>query len=107
MNCVRAGMVKAPEDFYFSSYRIKIGLDDLNWLDYDPVFLSLGKTDKERQKEYKKWIHESIPENEWNIIREAIQRNWAYGNDRFKEKIQNVLGRKFEIKKAGRKPKKK
>jgi hypothetical protein len=51
------------------------------------------------------YYHESIPEDEWNLIRQAIQKNWAYGNNRFKEKIENVLGRRFDIKKAGRRPK--
>jgi len=34
-----------------------------------------------------------------------IQRNWPYGNEEFEERIEISLGRKFEIKKAGRKPK--
>jgi len=32
MNCVRAGIVNAPENYHFSSYRTRIGLDDLEWL---------------------------------------------------------------------------
>jgi len=35
----------------------------------------------------------------------TIQRNWPYGNEEFEERIEISLGRKFEIKKAGRKPK--
>ena len=35
-----------------------------------------------------------------------IQKNWAYGNEQFREKMENTLGRRFEIKKAGRRPKK-
>ena len=75
------------------------------WLDYDPIYLSLGNTQVERQKGYQRWIHESIPENEWNLIRNAVQKNWVYGSDRFKEEIEKNLGRRFEIKKAGRKAK--
>jgi hypothetical protein len=37
------------------------------------------------------------------MIRKAIQRNWPYGNEEFQERIESTLGRKFEIKKAGRK----
>jgi len=91
MNPVRAGIVKEPESYYFSSYRAKIGLREVKWLDYDSLYLSLGKTKIERQKEYRKWFHESIPEDEWNLIREAVQRNWAYGNDRFKKEMESVL----------------
>jgi len=99
-------MVKVPEDYDHSSYKAKIGLKEIKWLDYDPVYLALGKTDNDRQKEYQKWIHENIPEDEWKIIGDAIQKDWAYGNDKFKEEIENALGRRFEMKKAGRKPNK-
>lgn len=102
MNPVRASVVKLPEDYRFSSYGAKIGLREIRWLDYDPAYLGLGKTDEERQNEYKRWFRESIPEDEWNLIRQAIQRNWAYGDNRFKEKMENVLRRRFDIEKAGR-----
>lgn len=98
-------MVKLPEDYYFSSYGAKIGLREIKWLDYDPLYLGLGKTVRERQEKYKRWFHESIPEDEWNLIRQAIQKNWACGNNQFKKTMENVLGRRFEIKKAGRRPK--
>jgi putative transposase len=101
-NCMRAGIVKKPEEYDFSSYRTKIGLEKLEWLDCDPVYLDLGKTEEERHKKYQGWIHESIPKGELDMMRKSIQRNWAYGGEEFKEKIESMLGRKFEIKKAGR-----
>jgi len=105
MNAVRAGMVRLPEQYEFSSYKGKIGLKKFDFLDYDPLYLSLGKTDGERQTKYQKWFQESISEGEWGMIREAIKRNWPYGNQEFQEIIESTLGRKFEIKAAGRKPK--
>ena len=105
MNCVRAGIVKSPEEYEFSSYRAKIGLKELEWLDLDPMYLSLEDTPKERQKRYHQWTRESIPEGEWDTVRRTIQRNWALGNDKFTREIENILGRRFEIKKAGRKHK--
>jgi len=105
MNAVRAGIVKLPEQYDFSSYKAKIGLKRFDFLDYDPIYLSLGETESDRQKKYQKWFLESITGNELNMIREATQRNWPYGNEEFQERIESDLGRKFEIKKAGRKPK--
>jgi len=105
MNPVRVGIVKSPSEYSFSSYGAKIGERELKWLDYDPLYLGFGDTESKRQKEYRRWFHESLPEDEWHLIRKAIQRNWAYGNKQFKEKIECVLGRRFEIRKAGRKPK--
>lgn len=105
MNAVRAGIVKLPEQYDFSSYKAKIGLKRFDFLDYDPVYLRLGGTESERQKKYQKWFLESISGNEWDMIREAIHRNWPYGNKEFQGSVESALGRKFEIKKAGRKPK--
>ncbi len=102
LNCVRAGIVKRPEEYDFSSYKTKVGLKKIMWLDYDPLYLDLGKTENERQNRYRNWIHESISKDEWDMIRKSIQKNWAYGDEHFRQKMEKVLGRKFEIKKAGR-----
>lgn len=106
MNPVRAGIVKTPEDYFFSSCGAKTGLRRLKMLDYDPIYLALGNTEQERQDGYRRWVCESIiPEGEWEMIRGALQRNWAYGDKRFKEELETILGRRFELKKSGRKPK--
>jgi putative transposase len=107
MNPVRAGIVEKPDDYIFSSYGAKVGLGlrELKCLDYDAFYNSLGNTTDERQIAYQRWFYESIPEAEWDLIREAVQRNWAYGNNRFKEQMEMALDRKFELKKAGRRPK--
>ena len=107
MNPVRAGIVGTPGEYHFSSYGAKTGSLEFPWLDRDPVYLSLGATEAERQKEYKKWFNESIPEGELPLIRESIRRNWPYGNEQFKKEVEDTLGRKFEIKRAGRKTKEK
>ena len=104
MNPVRSGMVKVPEEYEFSSYRTKIGLKEVICLDFDPLYLDLGKTEGERQKNYRNWIREAVSKDEWDVIKKSIQRNWAYGNDQFKGKMEDTIGRRFEIKKAGRKP---
>lgn len=44
LNPVRAKMVAAPADYPWSSYRAKVGLDPLDWLDLDPCFLGLAPT---------------------------------------------------------------
>jgi putative transposase len=105
MNPVRAGMVEKPEDYIFSSYGAKVGLRESTCLDYDPFYNSLGNTPEERQGAYRQWFTGSIPQAEWDSIREAAQRNWAYGNKSFAEGLEKTMQRKFAIKKAGRKPK--
>ncbi len=105
MNAVRAGMVRLPEQYEFSSYRAKVGLKKLDFLDLDTLYLALGETEGERQGKYQRWFKESFSEPECGMIRDAIKRNWPYGNQEFQQEIESTLGRKFQIKKAGRKPK--
>jgi len=103
MNPIRAGIVENPGDYKFSSYNAKTGKKKLTWLDHDPAYIALGKTDDARQTAYQRWFQESIPKAEWELIREAVKRNWAFGNSRFKEEMEKALERRFEVKKAGRK----
>ena len=41
MNPIRAAIVEKPEDYVFSSYGTKAGLNKLNFLDYDSMYHSL------------------------------------------------------------------
>ena len=60
LNPVRAKMVKNPKDYTWSSFRFKIeGQPDV-LLESDPVYLGLGKTQKERQANYKRWFFSSM-----------------------------------------------
>lgn len=103
MNPARAHIVKDPKDYKWSSYRYKIGQKEYNViLDLDPLYMSLGKNDAERQKNYQKWFEESIPSQEWDLIQKAINKGGIFGNAQFKEKMEKLLGRKFDIRDRGR-----
>ena len=49
LNPVRAGLVSKPEDYAWSSYRAKAGLETCAWLDPDPCFQALATTAEQRQ----------------------------------------------------------
>jgi len=102
---VRARLASAPEKYRWSSYRSKIGLDKLSWLDADPCYRGLGQTVKEREKQYGNWIKESIPEAEWELIRKAVQRGQLTGRTKFIEEVSRRMGVRVEIRGQGR-PKK-
>ncbi len=74
LNPVRAGMVDVPEKYKWSSYRNKIGIKNSDWMNFDPCYQGLGKTEKERAEGYKEWVQGSIPEGEWRLIRQSVQR---------------------------------
>lgn len=101
LNPVRAGIVDDPEKYKWSSYKNKIGLSS-TWLDFDPGYLRLGRTTKEREEKYKEWVMTSSAEEEWNIIRQALQRGQLTGNNRFVEEVAKKIGRRVEFRKQGR-----
>lgn len=104
-NPVRAGIVKNPEDYKWSSYRHKTGIEYIEWLDLDPCFNSLGLTQKERENQYKEWVSTSIPHGEWEMIRQAVKKGQLTGSSKFIEEVAIKIGRRIEFRGQGR-PKK-
>jgi putative transposase len=102
MNPVRAGLVSDAKDYRWSSYCGKIGLKEDKILDFDIWYNSLGDNNLERQKKYQEWFRESIPEYEWKLIRECVNKSGVFGNEKFKEQIEKATGRKMEIRERGR-----
>lgn len=102
LNPVRAKMVWHPKEYAWSSYRTHAkGLED-ELLDFDPFYAGLGDNAGERSQAYEKWIWESIPEGEWESIREAIQRGGLLGGAKFQEQIAVMVGRRIENRGPGR-----
>lgn len=102
LNPVRAGMVARPEQYVWSSYRAKIGLTNTTELDLDPCYLALGETPSIRVDRYKAWVDSAIPEQEWRLIRHALQTGDVTGSHRFRDEIEAKLGRRVEPRRRGR-----
>jgi len=47
LNPLRAGIVESSEHYQWSSYRYKVGIEKLTWLDRDPSSKGLGRTQRE------------------------------------------------------------
>ena len=102
LNPVRAKMVAKPEDYLWSSYRAKIGLDNNKLIEPDPCYEALGQTVAERSNRYETWVRESIPEGEWDRIRAALQRGQLTGTNRFIREVAKRIGQHVEIRPRGR-----
>ena len=61
----------------------------------------MGKTDNERQAAYRQLFKLRIPNASITEIREATNKAWVLGNDRFKQRIQKKLDRRIEPKAKG------
>jgi putative transposase len=59
-------------------------------------YLRLDRTDESRQAAYRQLFKHRIPESSLQEIREATNKAWVLGNDRFKQRIQKQLERRVE-----------
>ncbi|HZF14955.1 MAG TPA: transposase [Steroidobacteraceae bacterium] len=106
LNPVRAGMVARPEDYPWSSYRARIGLEECDWLDADPCFTALGADLERRRERYREFVELGIGPHELAAIRGAIQRNQLTGSEKFPDDIEGLIGRHVPSRARGRPPKK-
>ncbi|SCX52194.1 transposase [Nitrosospira sp. Nsp1] len=94
LNPIRAGMVAHPSEYPWSSYGCNaLGPTD-NLVNPHPEYRHLGRTDEERRSAYRQLFEYQISEESINAIREATNKAWVLGNDRFKQSIQEKLKRR-------------
>ena len=93
LNPVRAQMVKHPVEYPWSSYQNNAEGRPIELLTPHTCYLSLGQTDKERQEMYKSLFAQQIPAYTIKEIRDATNKAWVLGCDRFKQQIENQTGR--------------
>ena len=105
LNPVRAGMADGPGAYPWSSYhRNALGQPD-------PVIVShrryrgLGQSELQRQEVYRGLFTVHVNGGQLTQIRETWQTGTPLGNDRFKEQVEAMVGRKIGHARRGR-PKK-
>ncbi|MCK9195000.1 MAG: transposase [Nevskia sp.] len=102
MNPVRAGMVKHPDEYRWSSYAWHAqGLDDTVIRDH-PCYLDLANSVSGRQSAYRRLLRAPLGSETLAEIRDALNQCRVYGGERFKDEIEAVLGRRVRPGKAGR-----
>lgn len=82
LNAVRAGMVKKPEDYFWSSYRSRIFNDRDIQLDHDTVLTYFGGDRAAQIKAYREFTDSAaaMPE-EWS--HEILQKTLVFGSSEF------------------------
>ena len=108
LNPVRAGMVDHPSDYQWSGYACNASgkVDPLITL--HERYLALDKDDEVRRSEYRALFDCHVDVRERQEIREATNKSWVLGSDRFKEAIEALTARqtKPKVKGGDRKSKK-
>ncbi len=101
LNPVRAGMVIDPSGYPWSSYHHNAMGQPNDVVVPHPEYLRLGESIEARQAAYRELFKYQLSENSITEIREATNKAWVLGNDRFKQRIQEQLGRRVEPKTRG------
>ena len=93
LNPVRAGIVLHPSEYRWSSYHRNASgrVDDL--VTPQLVYRRLDKTVAARQAAYRLLFRHHIAESSVEAIRDATNKVWVLGSDRFKQRLQRQLER--------------
>jgi putative transposase len=104
LNPVRARMVAAAEDYPWSSCRARLGYSACGCLDLDPCYRGLAPDEPGRRAQYRRYLQSAIPDEEWALIRAAVQRGQLTGNRAFTAQVAATIGRRIERRRRGRPP---
>ena len=102
LNPVRAGMVRHPRDYRWSSYSSNGEGRPSRLLRPHEEYLALGRQEKERLVAYQALFRPELDPKELEEIRLAVNGGFALGNERFKAEIATMLGRRVEPGLSGR-----
>lgn len=102
LNPVRAGMVRHPADFMWSSYRVNAQDESSELIKPHRLYKALGKDEAERQGAYRRLFRSELAPDVIDAIRSATNGNHALGNERFAEQVSAALGQRAIKGKAGR-----
>lgn len=94
LNPVRAGMVDRPSTYEWSSHRANAyaRLDPL--VTFHSLYRALAESDEARALAYRTLFEIALPSTQVDLIRETTNKNWALGNDRFRQQIETLAGRR-------------
>jgi putative transposase len=105
LNPVRARMIPDPRDYPWSSHRANAFGEHYSLVSPHPAYVALSADAAERRHAYRVLVMEAVASGEVEAIRRHLQRQHAYGSDRFRAAIERQLGRPAGPRKIGRPPK--
>ncbi len=102
LNPVRAGMVKQPSDYFWSSYSTNAFGKPSALCQHHSLYMRLANSREDRLENYRELFRHHVEGKLLEEIRSATNKGMALGNERFKEEIKHLTGRRMQAKKAGR-----
>lgn len=102
LNPVRAGMVRHPEEYRWSSYHCNgLGRPDTLISPHD-CWLLLGEDDQDRTATYRALFKDALEPADIEHIRHCVNTGLPTGNDRFRSDIEKTLSIRLGLGKRGR-----
>lgn len=102
LNPVRAGIVKHPQDYRWSSYRANALGEASGLIDPHDTYLSLGNDQEKQTSAYRELFTNRLNAELIDQIRKSTNGNYALGSPLFQEEIAGMLGRRVTPGKSGR-----
>jgi putative transposase len=94
LNPVRAGMAGHPREYAWSSYHANADGHDDPAVTPHARYEALGDDPVERCKAYRGLFRRRLSTHELEAIRDATNKAWVLGNDRFREQVEALLDRR-------------
>ena len=102
LNPVAAHMVRRPEMYCWTSYHANAWGDTNQLITPHPVYLVLADSVQQRCYRYREMFQEVLSPEDVHAIREAIHYSMPVGSDRFRQQIEQKLGRSLGQVRRGR-----
>ena len=102
LNPVRARMVAGPGDYPWSSYPMNALGRESDLCIPHSEYLRLSERKAYRLRKYRALFEHCVEDDLLTEIREGLNKGMALGNDRFKDEIAALTGRRLKPKQAGR-----
>ena len=103
LNPVRAGLVKRPELYRWSSHMCNAYGAPLPMIEPHAEYLALGSNEDRRRSAYRRLFGAPIPDAEMDRIRSALRSNLPIGSDEFLDALEQQLARPMRRQPLGRK----
>lgn len=87
-------MTKVPDEYRGSSYRCNaMGKEDRLVTGHD-LYQHFGLSDEQRQDTYQALFQDAVANELLTTIRDATNKGWALGNNRFRIQIEAIAARR-------------
>lgn len=102
MNPVKAGMVKHPAKYRWSSYAANaLGVSNAI-LSHHEEYIGLGSSTSQRQKAYQSLFDNNLTDDVLKLFSQSLQSGTPLGNEQFKSQVEAAVGRKVGWATSGR-----